>query len=175
MPIIIYMIIVLGLLCPAPGFAEVAQETGQETDKEPLIIKSNTLEIDNKKQTVLFTGNVAARKSDFTINCDRMLLHYLGEPSGKESGNDDLRVEKVIATGQVKIVRREGGEAMADKAVYFQEDEKVILTGNPVVKQGNDFVEGSRITFFLKEKRSIVESSGHKKVRAVLYPKSEKR
>ena len=50
----------------------------------------------------------------------------------------------------------------------------MVLTGNPVVKQGNDFVEGSTITLFLKEERSIVESSEGGKVRAVIFPKEKK-
>ena len=64
---------------------------------------------------------------------------------------------------------------MAEKAVYYQNDEKVVLTGKPVVKRGNDFVEGSKITLFLKEKRSIVEGAEDKKARAVLIPRSKKR
>ena len=42
------------------------------------------------------------------------------------------------------------------------------------MKQGEDFVEGDVITLFLKENRSIVESAGDKKVRAVIFPKQEK-
>jgi lipopolysaccharide export system protein LptA len=64
---------------------------------------------------------------------------------------------------------------MSEKAVYYENDEKVVLTGSPVVKQGNDFVEGSKITLYLKEKRSTVEGSEKEKVRAVLHPRSEKR
>jgi lipopolysaccharide export system protein LptA len=64
---------------------------------------------------------------------------------------------------------------MAEKAVYYEDDEKVVLTGKPVVKQGNDFVEGSKITLYLKEKRSLVEGSKDQKVRAVLFPRREKR
>lgn len=174
MPILLYTLLILGLIFPGPALSEGAQKT-PKGDKEPLIIKSSTLEIDNKTQTVLFTGSVAAKKSDFSMNCRKMLLYYHGKPTGKNPGADDMKVDKVIATGQVKITRADGGMAMADKAVYYQEEEKVVLTGNPVVKQGNDFVEGSRIIFFLKEKRSIVESSGHKKVRAVLFPRSGKK
>ena len=51
----------------------------------------------------------------------------------------------------------------------------MVLTQNPVVKRGNDFVEGDRITMYLKENRSVVESSGDRKVRAIIYPKSKKK
>jgi lipopolysaccharide export system protein LptA len=65
--------------------------------------------------------------------------------------------------------------ALAGKAVYSRNDEKVVLTGSPVVKQGDDFVEGSRITLFLRDQRSIVEGSENKKLRAVLSPRRGKR
>lgn len=142
---------------------------------EPLVIRSETLEIDNKNQRVIFTGNVDARRSTFTIKCQKMHLYYLGDASGKTEGPEDVRVDRVEARGDVKITRFDGGEAMADEAVYYQKEDKVVLTGNPVVKQGEDFVEGARITFFIGEKRSIVESLGEERVRAVIFPGGRKR
>jgi lipopolysaccharide export system protein LptA len=90
------------------------------------------------------------------------------------SEDADVRIDRIVATGKVKISRPDGAFAMADKLVYYENGEKVVLTGKPVVKQGNDFVEGSRITLYLKEERSVVEGSEKEKVRAVLHPRSEK-
>jgi lipopolysaccharide export system protein LptA len=53
--------------------------------------------------------------------------------------------------------------------------ENVVLTGNPVVKQENDFVEGDRITMFITENRTVVEGSADRKVRALIFPNREKR
>jgi lipopolysaccharide export system protein LptA len=104
-----------------------------------------------------------------------MLLYYNNPDKEKASGNLDLKIDKIVATGNVKITRPDGAFATAEKAVYYQGDEKVVLTGKPIVKQGNDFVEGTRITLYLKEQRSIVEGSEEKKVRAVISPRSKKR
>ena len=71
----------------------------------------------------------------------------------------------------MKILRAGGGTATADKAVYYQDKEMAVLTGNPVVKQGNDSVEGSRITLYMKDNRSVVEGSENRKVKAVLAPR----
>jgi lipopolysaccharide export system protein LptA len=141
----------------------------------PLVIKSNNLEIDNDKKTVTFTGNVDARKDDWIMNCNEMILIY-NEQTGK-AGTDaeKVRVDKIIAKGAVRILRPLGGEATADEAIYYQAEEKVVLTGKPVVKQGDDFVEGSKITLFLKDNRSIVEGSEENKVRAVIAPRSGQR
>ena len=169
------IIFFLSLVFPSAGLPETSKKEVQTLKAESMVIKSNTLEIDNKKQVVEFMGDVDARRGNFIIHCQKMLLHYNNQTTDKDSGKVNIKVDKIIATGKVKIIRTNGGLATAEKAIYYQNEEKVVLTGKPVVKQGNDFVEGSRITLFLKEKRSIVEGSGKKRVKAVLSPRSEKR
>jgi lipopolysaccharide export system protein LptA len=173
-----YTILLISLLIfiyPTPLLSETSQKETKKADSDPITIRSNSLEIDNKKKIVTFSGNVDAKTPDFTITCHKMLVFYHDKPSLKDSGKEEIRIEKIIATGDVKINRPDGGLATAEKAVYYQNDEKVVLTGKPVVRQGNDFVEGSKITLFLKEKRSVVEGSEGRKIRAVLFPRSEKR
>jgi len=169
------LISLLIFIYPSPLFSETAQMEIKKVDTEPIVIRSNSLEIDNKKKIVAFLENVDAKTSDFTINCQKMLVYYHDKPIQKDSGKEEIRIDRIIAIGDVKINRPDGGLATAEKAIYYQNDEKVVLTGKPIVRQGNDFVEGSKITLFLKEKRSIVEGSEGRKIRAVLFPRSEKR
>jgi lipopolysaccharide export system protein LptA len=172
----IFLILFFSLFFPAIGQTEdSAHEDAKKGDTGAIVIKSQSLELDNSKRTVTFTGRVDARRDDMTINCEKMLVYYIDQSANKESAKTNVRIDKIVATGNVKISRPDGTLAMAEKAVYYESDEKVVLTGRPVVKQGNDFVEGSRITLYLKEKRSIVEGSEEEKVRAVLHPRSEKR
>ena len=141
----------------------------------PMVINSDMLEADDKKKTIIFTGDVEAKRDDFTVYCQKMVIYYEKSPEKKEAGQGSAKIEKIVATGDVKIVRTEGGVATGEKAVYDQKDEKLVLTGNPLVKQGHNSVEGDRITLYLKEDRSVVESTQNKKVRAVIFPKQEKR
>ncbi len=172
----IFLILFFNLLFPATGQTEVSlKKDAQKADAGAIVIKSQSLEVDNQKRIVVFSGQVDAKKNEMTINCEKMIVYYIGQSADKESGKIDVRIDKIVATGKVKISRPDGALAMSEKAVYYENDEKVVLTGRPVVKQGNDFVEGSRITLYLKEKRSIVEGSEKEKVRAVLHPRSEKR
>ena len=172
----IFLILLFGLLFPAAGQSQVSQqEDAQKAEAGAIVIKSQSLELDNQKRTVVFSGQVDAKREDMTINCEKMIVHYIDQSATKESGKTDVRIDKIVATGKVKISRPDGALAMSEKAVYYENEEKVVLTGSPVVKQGNDFVEGSRITLYLKEERSIVEGSEKEKVRAVLHPRSEKR
>lgn len=172
-----FLIIFFGLLFAATGQTEESLQKGggQKAAAGPIVIKSQSLEVDNQKRIVVFTGQVDAKRGDMTINCEKMIVYYMDQSAQKESGKTDVRIDKIVASGKVKISRPDGALAMAEEGVYYESDEKVVLTGRPVVKQGDDFVEGSRITLYLKEKRSIVEGSEKEKVRAVLHPRSEKR
>ena len=140
----------------------------------PMVIKSKTLEADDKKKRITFEGNVEAIRDDFTVLCNKLVVLYEKSSESEKSEDVSASIDKIIATGSVKITRAEGGVATGEKAVYYQKGEKLVLTGKPVVKQGEDFVEGDVITLFLKEDRSIVESAKDKKVRAVIFPKQEK-
>ena len=172
----ILLIIFVNLLFSGTGQTQVSlKEEAQKADAGAIVIKSQSLEVDNQKRIVVFSGQVDAKREDMTINCEKMIVYYMDQSAEKESGKTDVRIDKIVATGKVKISRPDGALAMSEKAVYYENDEKVVLTGRPVVKQGNDFVEGSRITLYLKEKRSTVEGSEKEKVRAVLHPRSEKR
>jgi lipopolysaccharide export system protein LptA len=173
---LVFMLTGLLLLGGFPGSALSAgpREKAQKKSPGPMVIKSKTLEADDNKKRVTFAGDVEAKRDDFTVLCQKLVVFYEKSPDQKETEKVSARIDKIVATGAVKIIRAEGGVATGKKAVFYQKDEKLVLTGKPVVKQGEDFVEGDVITLFLKENRSIVESAGDKKVRAVIFPKQEK-
>jgi len=153
--------------------ASLENQAKKDTSK-PIVINSTTLEADNKKKTVTFTGDVEAQMENFAVYCHKIVVYYEEAPEKNGSKETGTKIDKIVATGDVKIVRSEGGVATGKKAVYYQLNEKLVLTGNPVVKEKNNFVEGDRITLFLKEDRSVVESLQDKKVRAVIFPGQEK-
>jgi lipopolysaccharide export system protein LptA len=155
----------------APEIHKTSTKTNN-VEPVPLVIKSNTLEVNDALRIVTFTGDVDAKKDDFTILCSKMLVYYEKLPGQKEGEQGGTKIDKIVASGEVRISRAEGGVATAEEAVYYQLDDKLVLTGRPVVKQGNDFVEGDRITIFLKENRSVVESAKDNKVKATIFPRT---
>ncbi len=173
--IAILLLQLVGSGAAAADFKEFKLGKGKGASEQPLVIKSNNLEIDNAKKTVTFSGSVDARKDDWVINCQNMILLYNDQAAKSEAKGEKLRVDKIIAKGDVRIRQSDGGMATAEEATYYQADERVVLTGKPMVKQGDDFVEGMKITLFLKENRSVVEGTEENKVRAVIAPRSQHR
>jgi lipopolysaccharide export system protein LptA len=154
-------------------WAEIGLKGIGDTGSGPMVIQSNSLEVNNESKVVTFNGEVRAKRDGFVLQCQEMLVFYKEFEVGEQEKKDRIEITKIVAKGNVIIDRDEGGRATADQAVYYQSDEKVILTGKPVVREGEDFVEGDRITLFLKENRSVVEGDKDKKVRAVFFPKNK--
>lgn len=116
--------------------------------KGPVVITSTTLTADNKARTALFEGSVIAKSENMTLYSDKMLVHYT------ETG----KITKIEATGHIKLIK---GERVitSDSAVYLAEEEKVIFTGEPRAMEGSSIVTGTKMTYHLKDDRSIVENS----------------
>ncbi len=172
-----FNIIILFVFLLSPqiiAFSQEGKATSQLSSENPIIIHSNTLEFDQEKKLVVFEGKVQAKTEGMVIDCQKMLVYYIGSPTKKETNAESSRIDKIIALGNVIINRFDGGVARAGKAVFYQNEEKVVLTENPFVQQGPDYIEGQRIIIFLKGGRSIVEGNEKKRVKATIFPKEEK-
>ncbi len=69
----------------------------------------------------------------------------------------------------MKITQREK-LATAEKAVYYHQEQKIVLMGRPVVAQGQDKVQGRLITLYIAQGKSVVEGGEETPVQAVLHP-----
>ncbi|HUU39419.1 MAG TPA: LptA/OstA family protein [Desulfatiglandales bacterium] len=156
------------------SFAQEQKVLNKTTSEKPIVIYSDTLELDQGKRVIVFSGAVQAKSEDMEVECHKMILYYLENPAENQSNVNSARIDKIIALGDVNIKRSVGGKAGAGKAVFYQNEQKVVLSENPFIQQGPDFVEGDRIIIFLKENRSIIEGSETKRVRATIFPKEEK-
>lgn len=178
-PFFLFAALLFGLLVPGPVGSEAVKKPPEKTEPGPIVIKSKTLEVNDKTKVVTFQGDVIAEvstKSDeFVIDCQKLVVYYITQPSRQQKAEAETKIDRIVATGKVIFKRSRGGMATAEKAVYYYQDEKVVLTGKPVIKQEKDFVEGDKITIFLEENRHVVESTGDKKVRAIIFPKRAKR
>jgi lipopolysaccharide export system protein LptA len=154
--------------------ADIAKAGFQEVET-PMIIYSDTLEVQEKSKVITFEGHVNAKKEDLVIDSQKMRVFYESSPGQSKDGSVKTRIKKIVSEGAVKIKSLEGGTATADQAVYYHTTEKIVLIGNAIARQEDDFVEGEKITIFLKENKRIVEGSKDKRVRAVIFPGQGKR
>lgn len=140
-------------------------------------ILSKTFEVYNKKSLVTFSGDVEAISEDFNIKCQKIELFYENLDEGNNPGEDQFQILEIIATEDIILSRTDGSTATGEKAVYNQNDEIVVLTGDPaVVRQGDDYnTEGAKITYYLEEDRYIVEGPEDGRTKTIYFPKEENR
>ena len=165
--LVLLMLFLIALLSPSVRSENDSGTALQTPDLGGIIVESGSLEWDMKKKTMVFDEGVVAQGEDLTIECDRVFV-YLNEGSAEDGSQDVDRIERIVAKGKVKIIRPDG-EGTAEEAAYDLIEQKLVLTGQPVFKRGNDSLAGSKITLFKDEGHVKVEGP----VRAVLHPKSE--
>lgn len=149
----------------------------------PTTITSRTMTVNNQENTAIFDGAVVLTRGLLVVQSDHMVVSFHPSRNGadnKDSGAgnkskslshattaeskerdtapavSERGIRMVEATGRVNI-KKEDGHATCQKAVYYEEQKKIVLTGEPVAWQKGTRVSGKRIIMFLDEDRSVVE------------------
>ncbi|MCK9390354.1 MAG: hypothetical protein M0Q01_02140 [Syntrophales bacterium] len=146
----------------------------QSAPKQPVHITSDTLEAFNDERLIVFSGNAVAVQGDKVIRSDKLLVYYKkSTDEGKESKTAGIGqggdLDRIEAKGPVRITQLKK-IVTGDEAVYYQDDQKIIVNGNAVMREGPNIVKGDRITVLLDENRGIVEAPVKKRVTATIYP-----
>ena len=153
----------------------LASDGYTESPAVPLSITSKSMVAKHLDRLVIFEGNVVLSKGDFTLTADRLEVTLAPEDPGKDTTDRKqeslFQVSKgkeaislIEAIGNVQVVQGDR-HGKAERAVYDQKDEKVILTGHPEVWEKDYRVNGKKMIFFLKEQKNVVEDGT-----AVVYP-----
>lgn len=173
------------------------QISGPKSDKKkPIHITSNRMEAYNKKNLIIFIGDVSAVQGEMEIKSDRLEVYVkkknppsatakaaAGSAPEKSSvaaqestpeGPDPSSVDRLVATGNVLINQGENKHAAGDRLDYAETTGIAILTGNPRAWEKNNQVIGTKIEIFLREGRTIVYGSQKRRVSVTLYPSEQK-
>ncbi len=128
--------------------------------KEPIYITSDWMEVDQKKNTITYKGRVVTIQSEMTMRSETLTAVY--DPEMKQ-------IKQIIADGKVNAVQ---GNRMAtgDKAIFDDQAKTVTLTGNPVMRQGNSQITGSRIIYYIDQDRAVAEGKDSVRVQVTVFP-----
>ena len=147
------------LACAAPSVAQIGAGRG------PIDIRADTVTFDENQRRATYRGDVDARQGDARILSDRLdIVFEAGEADG-EMGE----VRQISATGDVfYITPRE--RARGDRAVYTLEDDRIVMTGDVVVTQGDNVITGRKLTIEVETGRSTIDGQ-EGRVRTVITPR----
>jgi len=145
---------------------EILQEPGQPKlvdTGQPIDITSDRVETYSKENLIIFKGNVMARQKDMVIYADSLEAMIIEGGKG---------IERVIAGGNVRI--QQGLRvASCQKAVFYNIDQKVVLTGDPKVVEGGNVVSGDEIIFDIAQNRIEVKGGTGGRGKAKIHPGEE--
>jgi lipopolysaccharide export system protein LptA len=130
----------------------------------PVTVDADQLENLQKEGLVVFTGNVVATQDRSTQYADRMEV-YLDDKRD--------RIVRTVSTGNVRIITKDCRTGTAQRAEYYDAEQRVVLIGNARVWRDDNVVTGERITIYLAEDRSVVEGGQQERVKAVFYPRGQ--
>ena len=151
-----------------------------DEEKKPLKITSERMKTEDNGRKITFMGNVHGTWGDVVLKSE-VLEIYTRPSTEKEKGNakksstqgafgEGQELDKIIAIKNVDITKGDQ-KAKGDKAVYFDKDQKMILTGKPYATAWDDKnqIQGSEMYYFLNEERFEVT----KGVTLILFPKKK--
>ena len=115
--------------------------------REPVVITSKRMQADKLGDKVMFLEDVTLKKEDITLYSDQLIVFYDVLTKG---------VKEIEALGNV-VVRREGRVALANRALYYSREEKIVLTGDARIIENENQIGGDRITLYIRNDRSVVE------------------
>jgi lipopolysaccharide export system protein LptA len=173
-------------LCAAPalaqgGRAEPATEGGRPSafsglsgsGKEPIKIDADRLDVFDKEQRAIFSGNVVAVQGDSTMKCTSLTVLYEqsrtpGAPSSLAGpGQGENGIRKIDCKGPVTVTAKTQ-VATSDNATFDRVQNKIILTGNAALSDGPNVTKGDRVVYDLNTSRAYIEG----RVRALIVPGS---
>ena len=128
--------------------------------KDPIYITSDWMEVDQKKNTITYKGRVVTIQSEMTMRSEILTAVY--DPEMKQ-------MKQIIAEGKVNATQ---GNRLAtgDKAIFDEKAKTITLTGNPVMRQGNSQVTGSRIIYYIEQDRAVAEGKDQVRVQVTIFP-----
>ena len=126
---------------------------------QTLDVTADRMTFDSKTHAFVFESNVRVVRCDLTMTCDH--LRVVNDATGD-------RVERILATGHVRL--RQGARRVeAERAEYFDAEQKLVLTGNPKAWDPTEQNEltGDEMQIFLDTERLVV-----KQARVLFRPRS---
>lgn len=138
----------------AAGFLAVSA-LAQNDEKQPVAteIESMRLQVQNDGENAYFHFSDAVRltATNMVVECDSLEVFATREAEEQSNIGKFSAIKEIVATGNVRITQEER-TATCQKAIVKPNEERIILTGNPVVVQ-----PGGRIVTYNPEDEIVLD------------------
>ena len=137
---------------PARGSDSARGGLGPHDSNAPVSYGADHIELHDRDNRVLLTGNVDIRQDDTRLTAARGVVAYA-------NGGDGVKIQRLDASGDVTVTR--GNEnARGDVAVYDFNQRIITMVGNVVLHRASDVLYGGRLVMDLDSGISTVDGRG---------------
>lgn len=152
------------LLFPFNGYAL------SEDSNKPINIKADSVTINEKTGISIYTGNVVFTQGSLVLNGSKIVIH---QPDGS--------ITKILVNGNPARFQQEQDDspdivhAKAEKMKYVTKDERVYLSKNASVWQGDNLLKGNEIEYNTRNSTVTAQKSSNNtnRVHVVIEPEKK--
>ncbi len=172
-PLVLFLAAVFAL-GPVPGVAAAEPAKAAPPPAPPptdTIITSDRFDMvsTDKETTFTYLDNVVVSATNLKLTCDKLVViaRRSGDPKATVGKQEKLRAP--LATGRVRLVQ-DDREATCARAEVLPDDDKVILTGSPVIRGLKDgwSQTGEKMILHRGERRAEVVGEGSNRPQTTL-------
>jgi lipopolysaccharide export system protein LptA len=135
--------------------------------KEPIKIDADKLDVLDKENKAVFSGNVVAVQGETTVRCTVMTVLYEGRggpggtagrpatpapapaapaAAGASGQGNDSSIKRILCKGPVTVVSKTQA-ATSDNAEFDRANNVVIMTGNVALNDGPNVTRGEKLIY----------------------------
>ena len=135
---------------PALGQEATSALRGHNTDA-PVNFAADRIEVQDRADRAVFSGNVVARQADLTLNAARVTIAY--------SNACGIEIQRIDASGGVTI-KSPSETARGQFAIYDLNRRLITLLGGVTLIRGESQVRGARLVLDLSSGRAVMDGGG---------------
>ena len=152
------------VLAVSPALAQAEFKPAMTLGKGsgPVKIEADSLEVQDKNKSAVFSGNVIVRRDDVTLRAGEMTVFYSGKGGAAKPAADTgptpagQDVTRITMKNHVFFTQKDQ-QATGDSAVYERASETLTLVGNVVLTQGQNVARGKQMIVNMKTGKARLE------------------
>jgi lipopolysaccharide export system protein LptA len=144
----------LGTLAAQAAFGQGGSVLKGHDTNAPIDVASDRIEVQDRADRAIFSGNVHVRQGDMTLDSARLTVAYANDGGG---GMDaaGVQIKRLEASGGVTITQP-GTRATGQFAIYDVDRKIVTMIGNVSLTRNDSRVNGGRLVIDLDSGRAVM-------------------
>ncbi|MEO8723713.1 MAG: LptA/OstA family protein [Sphingobium sp.] len=130
------------------GYTADAQLLSGHNSDAPVNFSADRIEVQDRADRVLVSGNVHVTQGDLTLDSARMIVAY--------HNGSGVEIDRIDASGSVHVTRGQDS-AHGDVAIYDLKRRLITMLGSVELNQGANHLTGGRLVMDLVTGRSTVD------------------